>query len=329
MTEAEFEALLRRARGWRIRPVRGDHNCLFRAIADQVYGTEEAHRAVRAAVMDYIDLQRDFFSAFVSEPFEEYVARKRQDRCHGNHVEIQAAAELYARPVEVYVYSLTPLTIYHHPQPEEHGGPVAVTEAGGEGRHDGDAGASSSSSQPRPAEAGSAGDTRAGALPSPTHPLLPPSRAVAAARGAAAASPPPGVVRPPLRLTYHGGQHYNSLVDPSASTGKLPPPPPASLLVPPGRRSGGGGGGSGGSGGGDDDVSATADMVTAAVLHASDAVETEEALTEAAIALSIAEFAEHSGGGSSRTRPPGVEAAAVLKARHGRLAKGKGSHHAL
>lgn len=111
-------------------------------------------------------------------------------------------------------------------------------------------------------------------------------------------------------------------MDPSASTGKLPPPPPASLLLPPGRRSGGAGG-AGAAG------AATADAVTAAVLHASDAVETEEALTEAAIALSIAEFAEHSGGGSSRTRPPGVAAAAVLKARHGRLAKGKGSHTAL
>lgn len=132
--------------------------------------------------------------------------------------------------------------------------------------------------------------------------------------------PPPGVVRPPLRLTYHGGQHYNSLVDPSASTGKLPPPPPASLLLPPGRPSGGAGAGAGAG-------ATTADAVTAAVLHASDVVETEEALTEAAIALSIVEFAEHSGGGSSRTRPPGVAAAAVLKARHGRLAKGKGQPH--
>lgn len=46
----------------------------------------------------------DYFSNYVTEDFTTYINRKRKSTCHGNHIEMQAMAEMYNRPVEVYQY---------------------------------------------------------------------------------------------------------------------------------------------------------------------------------------------------------------------------------
>lgn len=46
----------------------------------------------------------DYFSNYVTEDFATYINRKRKSTCHGNHIEMQAMAEMYNRPVEVYQY---------------------------------------------------------------------------------------------------------------------------------------------------------------------------------------------------------------------------------
>jgi OTU domain-containing protein 5 len=38
----------------------------------------------------------------VTEDFDEYIRRKRQNGVFGNHLEIQACAEIYNRPIEIY-----------------------------------------------------------------------------------------------------------------------------------------------------------------------------------------------------------------------------------
>eukprot|EP00941_MAST-03F_sp_MAST-3F-sp1_P002994 g2994.t1 len=63
------------ARGLRIQPVEGDGNCLFRSIAHQIYGDDEkpsagssgavAHQTVRRTCMDYMETQRSHFEPFV------------------------------------------------------------------------------------------------------------------------------------------------------------------------------------------------------------------------------------------------------------------------
>lgn len=47
--------------------------------------------------------ERDHYSQFVAEAFDSYVTRKEQDGVHGNNPEMQAASELFNRPIEVYV----------------------------------------------------------------------------------------------------------------------------------------------------------------------------------------------------------------------------------
>jgi len=44
----------------------------------------------------------------MTEDVERYIARKRQDTCFGNYIEIIAIAEIYNRPIEVYEYSSEP-----------------------------------------------------------------------------------------------------------------------------------------------------------------------------------------------------------------------------
>eukprot|EP01097_Dermamoeba_algensis_P008212 TRINITY_DN537_c0_g1_i3.p1 TRINITY_DN537_c0_g1~~TRINITY_DN537_c0_g1_i3.p1 ORF type:complete len:198 (+),score=35.93 TRINITY_DN537_c0_g1_i3:367-960(+) len=89
-----------------------DGNCLFRSVADQVYGDQEMHETVRRMCMDYMDKERDHFSQFVTEDFNGYIARKRKDKCFGNNLEMQALAELFNRPIEVYSED-QPLNIFH------------------------------------------------------------------------------------------------------------------------------------------------------------------------------------------------------------------------
>jgi hypothetical protein len=52
--------------------------------------------------MDYMEKERDHFSQFVTEDFSSYIARKREDKCFGNNIEMQAISEVYCRPIEVY-----------------------------------------------------------------------------------------------------------------------------------------------------------------------------------------------------------------------------------
>ncbi|KAK1801086.1 hypothetical protein P4O66_022786 [Electrophorus voltai] len=99
-----FEKALREKKGFVIKKMKEDGACLFRAVADQVYGDQDMHEVVRKHCMDYLMKNADYFSNYVTEDFTTYISRKRKNNCHGNHIEMQAMAEMYNRPVEVYQY---------------------------------------------------------------------------------------------------------------------------------------------------------------------------------------------------------------------------------
>ena len=116
--DLRFERVMRR-KGYIIKKMGEDGACLFRAVADQLYGDEEMHQAVRTQCLDYIERNADYFSQYVTENFAEYVRRKRRSHVHGNHLEIQALAEMYCRPIHIYSYSSEPINIFQHiPQSE-------------------------------------------------------------------------------------------------------------------------------------------------------------------------------------------------------------------
>ncbi|KAJ7948020.1 OTU domain-containing protein 5-like [Quillaja saponaria] len=141
--EHQFEIDVRRSKGLEVKRMLEDGNCLFRAVADQVYGDSEAYDLVRQMCIDYMERERDHFSQFITEGFTSYCKRKRRDKVYGNNVEIQALSEMYNRPIHIYSYCPDPINTFH-------------------GSYNTDT--------------------------------------------------------PPIRLSYHHGNHYNSLVDPRRLT---------------------------------------------------------------------------------------------------------------
>ncbi|XP_016411698.1 OTU domain-containing protein 5-A-like [Sinocyclocheilus rhinocerous] len=108
-----FEKALQEKKGFVIKKMKEDGACLFRAVADQVYGDQDMHEVVRKHCMDYLMKNADYFSNYVTEDFTTYINRKRKNNCHGNHIEMQAMAEMYNRPVEVYQYGTEPINTFH------------------------------------------------------------------------------------------------------------------------------------------------------------------------------------------------------------------------
>ncbi|XVF05131.1 hypothetical protein REPUB_Repub05bG0145100 [Reevesia pubescens] len=141
--ERQFELDIRRAKSLEVKRMLEDGNCLFRAVADQVYGDSEAYDLIRQMCIDYMERERDHFSQFITEGFTSYCKRKRRDKVYGNNMEIQVLSEMYNRPIHIYSYSIEPINIFH-------------------GSYNTDT--------------------------------------------------------PPIRLSYHHGNHYNSLVDPRRLT---------------------------------------------------------------------------------------------------------------
>uniref|UniRef100_A0A674HN39 ubiquitinyl hydrolase 1 n=1 Tax=Taeniopygia guttata TaxID=59729 RepID=A0A674HN39_TAEGU len=117
--EHRFEKALREKKGFIIKRMKEDGACLFRAVADQVYGDQDMHEVVRKHCMDYLMKNADYFSNYVTEDFTTYINRKRKSTCHGNHIEMQAMAEMYNRPVEVYQYGTEPINTFHGIQHHE------------------------------------------------------------------------------------------------------------------------------------------------------------------------------------------------------------------
>jgi hypothetical protein len=100
----------------KIKEIKGDGNCLYRAIADQIYGIDSCFELVKSKCMDYLELEKDFFSQFIDggkEKFDEYILMKRMDGVWGDDIEIQALSELYNRPIEIFSHSKEPLKTFH------------------------------------------------------------------------------------------------------------------------------------------------------------------------------------------------------------------------
>ena len=99
-----------------IKDIKGDGNCMFRAISDQVYGNEEKYDLLRQKCMDYLLIERDFFEQFVEggkNGFDEYINMKRKNGVWGDDIELQALSEIYNRPIEIYSNSTKPLKTFH------------------------------------------------------------------------------------------------------------------------------------------------------------------------------------------------------------------------
>ena len=110
--ELIFEKIMKR-NNFEIQKVSGDGNCLFRAVSDQVYGTDIHYDIIRQKCMDYLQVQKRFFEHFIEGDFDEYIKIKRKDGTWGDDIELEALSEIYDRPIEIYSGSEKPLKCFH------------------------------------------------------------------------------------------------------------------------------------------------------------------------------------------------------------------------
>ncbi|XP_071910551.1 OVARIAN TUMOR DOMAIN-containing deubiquitinating enzyme 12 isoform X2 [Coffea arabica] len=74
--------------------VQGDGNCQFRALSDQVYRTPEHHESVRQQVVSQLQAHPEMYEGYVPMEYSEYINRMSKNGEWGDHVTLQAAADM-------------------------------------------------------------------------------------------------------------------------------------------------------------------------------------------------------------------------------------------
>jgi transposase InsO family protein len=90
---------------WREKEIKGDGNCLFRALAQHIHGTEEEHEKVRQEVVDHMEKNWTDYAPFAIKEKEKkgaYLKKMRGSGCWGGQVEISAAASRYGLSIVVH-----------------------------------------------------------------------------------------------------------------------------------------------------------------------------------------------------------------------------------
>jgi hypothetical protein len=82
--------------GLRERKIAGDGNCQFRAVADQLFGSQDQHGAVRDCALEQMRARPDVYQGFaVGESFDEYLKRMASAGSWGDNLSLQAIADSY------------------------------------------------------------------------------------------------------------------------------------------------------------------------------------------------------------------------------------------
>mmetsp|Transcript_7072 Transcript_7072/g.21557 ORF Transcript_7072/g.21557 Transcript_7072/m.21557 type:complete len:1945 (+) Transcript_7072:1330-7164(+) len=101
---ARYQQSLKDA-GLAVLQVRVDPSCQFRAMAQQVYGTENAHHVVRYMTLNQMLTESHRYEDAVAEQgidLQEYVAQMSGDDKLGDHLTLRAMADLYSTNILVY-----------------------------------------------------------------------------------------------------------------------------------------------------------------------------------------------------------------------------------
>ena len=76
----------------------GDGNCLFRAIAFVLYGSEMAREKIRELLVQFVSENRGSFRPYIDGDLESYLAKMKYTRVWGTAVELLAVASLLQIP---------------------------------------------------------------------------------------------------------------------------------------------------------------------------------------------------------------------------------------
>ena len=90
----------------RITSIKGDGNCLFRALSLMVYGTEMLHAKVRELLVAFVRNNANKFRVYVTEgSLEDHILNMQYTRIWGTQVELYAVASLFQK--EIYIFTPT------------------------------------------------------------------------------------------------------------------------------------------------------------------------------------------------------------------------------
>ncbi|OWM68912.1 OVARIAN TUMOR DOMAIN-containing deubiquitinating enzyme 12-like isoform X1 [Punica granatum] len=90
--------------------VQGDGNCQFRALSDQIYRIPEHHEFVRQQIVNQLKSHPEIYEGYVPMAYDEYLEKMSMNGEWGDHVTLQAAADLYG--VKIFVITSFKDTCY-------------------------------------------------------------------------------------------------------------------------------------------------------------------------------------------------------------------------
>ena len=98
--ELIFGKLIFERKGYRINPIERDGNCLFRAVAEQVYCDANLYQTLKNSCVDFMEEEEKWFSEFFTEDFDykKYLSDLRKDAFWGGNLEIVALSNMFNRP---------------------------------------------------------------------------------------------------------------------------------------------------------------------------------------------------------------------------------------
>ena len=88
--------------GLRIIKIAADGNCLFRAVAHQLYVDVTRHIDLRKECCEYMLVHRTHFCNFVDGSFDEYIEKMKQETTWGGNLEITAMSEMCDRKITIH-----------------------------------------------------------------------------------------------------------------------------------------------------------------------------------------------------------------------------------
>ncbi|KAA8516562.1 hypothetical protein F0562_016932 [Nyssa sinensis] len=92
------------------RKVEGDGNCQFRALSDQFYHSPEHHKFLRQEVVNQLKSSAELYEGYVPMAYGDYLKKLSESGEWGDHVTLQAAADLYG--VKIFVITSFKDTCY-------------------------------------------------------------------------------------------------------------------------------------------------------------------------------------------------------------------------
>lgn len=99
----KFKNYLKRY-GLQVKEIKSDGNCLFRALSDQLRGTEDDHGEFRQRCVDYIEENKELYKFFIEddENIDDYIEWIRADSKWGGQLEMNALAQIYRFNIVVH-----------------------------------------------------------------------------------------------------------------------------------------------------------------------------------------------------------------------------------